>query len=122
MNKFAAVMMLVSAALAADAPKSIPFSLSSENKILKAEHELDGVKTKEAQMQMEYRGLQDRVKTLQDDFTKTLEEEKKAGKAVEDAVEGAWKESGLDKSKYDADTADFTFKPKPEGKPAEVKK
>ncbi len=104
-----------------DSPKSIPMSIASENKILKAEHARDEILKQEADVRDKFNQLQIAGKQLQDQFADLQKKDTESSKAVEDAIETAWKESGLDKAEYAADVAGFQFTPKPPEKTAEAK-
>jgi len=123
-----AVFYLLSALLLAraedakpPAPQPVPMSMTAENAILKAEHALDAVQKQEADVRDRFNQLQNAGKQLQDQFADLQKKETDANKKVDEAIEAAWKESGLDKSKYSADTASFKFNPKPPETKAEKK-
>jgi outer membrane protein OmpA-like peptidoglycan-associated protein len=118
MKRYYAVLLLLSAAalLSQDKPKPVTASMETENKILKAENALDKVTQAEQAINTQFMELQSKAKQLQEQFTQEQAKEAPARKAVDEAIEAAWKESGLDKSKFDFDAADFTFKPKAEQK------
>ena len=114
-----AAAFLLSALLfarAADAPKSIPAPLATENKILKAEHAYDEVLKQEADIRDKFNQLQTAGEQLKTSYQDLQKKDAAAKKAVDDEIEAAWKESGLDKSKYQFDAANFTFTPKVEAK------
>jgi len=95
----------------ADKPKSeskdvIQMNDQSQNKILKAEKELDDIINQEQDIQLQVQNL---VKKYQDLDSKRPQAIVKVNSATEDA----WKESGLDKKDYNIDVANFTFTKKP---------
>jgi len=102
-------------------------SMATENKILKAENALSAVTSAEQAINVQFMDLQTKAQALQKQYTEIQAKEKPARDAVDAAQAEAWKESGLDKATFDADWADFTFKPKIEQKakadpPAPAKK
>jgi hypothetical protein len=109
---------------AQDKPANVSASRDAENRILKAEHAHDQVAKEQASVNLQMQTLQVNAKaqwdTLQKQQTDLDTKEKATSKEVDAAIEEAWKESGLDKSKYDFDAADFTYKPK--APPAQAKK
>jgi hypothetical protein len=118
MNKvgFAGVMLLacVVGLLADDAPKKeVPMSQAAETQILKAEVAHD----KAVKAQMEAQGglqeLQIEAQRLSERLSKAKadadNDEKNSQKLLDAAIEASWKESGLSKDQYEADTAGFKF-------------
>jgi hypothetical protein len=101
---------------AEDKPANIPASPAVENQILKAEHAHDQIVKKQTDVNVQLQNLSIQAQKIQDGLQKQAQElgpqEKSTAAAVDAAIEQAWKESGLDKSKYDFDPADFVFKPK----------
>ena len=108
----------------ADKPGPVPMSREAENRILKAEHAHDQIAKQQADVNLRMQQLQTQAQQqwegLQKQANELAPKETATSKAVDEAIEQAWKESGLDKAKYDADAADFTFKPK--AAPAQAKK
>jgi hypothetical protein len=90
-------------------------SVATENQILRAEHTHDQAVTAQTNAQMNLTNLQTQyeryVKQFNDAKTKADSDEKTSAKTVDEAIENAWKESKLDKTEYDFDPANFTFKP-----------
>ena len=93
------------------APAAPKASVAAENRILKAEHDLDQVVNQENQLQLQFQQLQ---KAYQDAEAKRPA----LTKAVADAIDEAWKDSGLSKDAYTFDPASFTFVAKAKDKPA----
>jgi hypothetical protein len=103
----------------ADAPKPIAMSQASQNKILKAEHEYDTIIAGEQQLQIQYaQCTPERMQALQTNFTAIDAKKDPAAKAVSAAIEDAWKDSGLSKTEYDIDPANFSFTKKDTSKVA----
>jgi hypothetical protein len=118
MKQGLAILILVVSTfpLFAQDQKPVTMSLAAENKILKAENNLAKITSAEQAINVQYMDLQNKASALQKQFTEEQAKEAPARKAVDDAQADAWKESGLDKAKFDADWADFTFKPKVQAK------
>jgi len=95
----------------------VPASRDAENKILKAEHAHDVIAKQQTETSLQMQRLQTQAQQQWDALDKQAKElgpkEVATAKDIEAAIEAAWKESGLDKAKYDFDAADFVFKPKP---------
>lgn len=91
------------------APAPIAVSMTSENRILKAEHDLDVIQDKMKDMIVQYDQIQKQLDDLKVQYQAEQGKEATAKKAVDDAIEAAWKDSGLDKAKYDFDAAGFKF-------------
>lgn len=108
----------------AEKPANVPASREAENRILKAEHGHDQVAKQQSDVNLQMQQLQVQAQQRWDALDKQGKElatkEQATSKEIEAAIESAWKESGLDKAKYDFDAADFTFKPK--AAPAQAKK
>jgi len=102
--------------ISADALKPVPMSIASENRILKAEHSRDEVLKQEADLRDQFNQLQNASKQLQEKYADLQKKDSAVSKDVDEQIEAAWKESGLDKSKYSADVAGFVFNPKTEPK------
>jgi hypothetical protein len=120
MKIFVGILMLVSVFATAEDKANITstphVSVATENQILRAEHTHDLAVTAQTNAQMSLTQLQAQyeayLKKFTDAKTQADAEEKKGAVAVNDAIANAWKEAGLDKTNYDFDAADFTFKPK----------
>ncbi len=108
---FAAVM-IAQTKPATDTAKPVSASIATQNKILRAQHELDAIQNKEKDSNVQFLQLQQQAQTLQQGYGQMQTQEAQLKKAVDAAIEDAWKESGLDKSKYDFDQANLTFTPK----------
>jgi hypothetical protein len=98
--------------------KSIQASPAIQNKILKAEHDLDQIIATETQANVQYLQMEKLQQQLQTKFNEAEAKKPAATKAVDDAVEDAWKESKLSKDQYTFDPANFTFSIKPPDKNA----
>ena len=118
MKQSLAILILVVSTfpLLAQDQKPVTMSTAVENKILKAENNLAKITSAEQAINVQYMDLQSKMQQLQKQFTDQQAQEKPAREAVDAAQEAAWKDAGLDKSRYDADWADFTFKPKVQAK------
>jgi hypothetical protein len=94
----------------------VPMSREAENRILKAEHAHDQIARQETELNLQMQQLQLQAQNQWNALDAKAKElgpkEVSTSKDIEAAIEQAWKESGLDKTKYDVDAADFTFKPK----------
>lgn len=103
------VLLLLVGALWGQEPKKV--SLVVQNKILVAEHKFDQATTTKLQAEAQFQEL----KAI---YANADKQAQVASKEVNEAIEEAWKESGLDRNKYTFDPANFTFplKPKPEVK------
>lgn len=93
----------------ADPPKQIHISMELENKILKAEHDKDQADLMKQKAETNFAQMQQQLKAVWDDSEKKSQ---KADKEVNDAIEQAWKESGLSKDEYLYNPASFVFEPK----------
>src|SRR5579864_8945811 len=101
--KYGFVVLVLSfvALFSQDKPKSVPMSMATENKILKAENKLNEVTQAEQAINMQFMDLQTKAQALQKQYTEEQAKEKPAREAVDAAQAEAWKESGLDKNVYD---------------------
>lgn len=125
MKQIVIAVVLLSAALvlsrAEDTPKPITASVAIENRILKAEHVRDEILKQKADVLEKGHQIQDMSKKLQEQWDDLNKKDATASKSVDEEIEAAWKESGLDKSKYTFDPANFTFSLKPPDQKAEAK-
>lgn len=117
------ITLVLMAALAAAAqipapqkPQPVQASQASELAILKAENALYKITSKEKDLTVEYAKSVQEQRNLNDQYGQVAATQPAAEKAVNEAIEQAWKDSGLDKTKYDFDPAKFLFTPKPEPK------
>jgi hypothetical protein len=129
MNKLFVLLSLACALFAntlraQDKPANVPASREAENRILKAEHAHDQVAKQQADVNLQMQQLQVQAQQRWDALDKQGKElatkEQATSKEIDAVIESIWKETGLDKTKYDFDAADFTFKPK--AAPAQAKK
>ena len=101
---------------AEDKPANVSASRDAENRILKAEHAHDLITKQQSDVNLQMQQLQVQAQQRWDTLDKQAKEltpkEQATSKEIDAAIEQAWKETGLDKTKYDFDAADFTFKPK----------
>jgi hypothetical protein len=111
---------------AEDKPSNVPASREAENRILKAEHAHDQVAKQQGDVNLQMQQLQVQAQQRWDALDKQAKElaikEQATSKELDAVIEQVWKESGLNKTTYDFDAADFTFKPKIAAKPAQAKK
>lgn len=103
-------------------PLSVQASAESENAILKAEHSLDQIKSDESELASQFDKLQRQAEQLTARYKADKDKEPSLTAAVNDAVESAWKASGLPKDKYSFDPTNFTFAKKPEAKAPAIAK
>jgi hypothetical protein len=87
-------------------------TLEDENAILKAEHDLD-------QANLVKQQAQDQFLQLQKAYQEADKRAQDAQKSLNEAIEEAWKKSGLPRDEFAFDPANFTFVKRP---PSEVKK
>lgn len=121
MRNYLIVACLVGAAFAqekltpikSESPKPVVMSQAMQNKLLKAEHEYDVIIAGEQQIQLQ-------ASSLQTNFNALEAKKDPAAKAVNVALDEAWKESGLSKDDYTLDPASFTFAKKDKATSAAV--
>lgn len=113
-------LALTSALTVQDAPKPavVHASQASENRILKAEHDLDVLNARLSSMAMQFQSLQAQAAKLQEDYQKEQPKVAELTKAVDAAITEAYKDVGLTRDTHNFDPANFTFTPKPPDKGA----
>lgn len=92
---------------------SIQVSDKSANAILKAEHELDLIKSDEADISQQFQALQHQADQLSPRVKEDQTKEAAALAKVEAALEAVYAANGVTKDKYNFDPANFTLTEKP---------
>jgi hypothetical protein len=92
--------------------KPVVLSIASENTLLKAENDLGVIRNAELDIQNKFYKISQQATDLKKQYKEVAAKELQAQKNVENAIEAAWKESGLDKANYDFAVDTFTFVPK----------
>lgn len=88
---------------------NINISVKTQNNILKAEHKLDSVHQSEYTLSNQMNQLLNQATQIQNQYKQQQVLEGAASQAVQDAINKAWKESNLDKNKFELDLENLVF-------------
>lgn len=86
-----------------------PVPDAAQNKLLKAQHAVDEILSKEKDAQIQFSQAQATASGIQASFPLLQKQQADSEKALQDAKDEALKAAGLDKAKYDVDIKAMTF-------------
>lgn len=120
MKKLVAVFLLACMPLMAEdkKPESKVLDKDVANKVLMAEHALDGTEGKMKDLAAQYANMQSQMKDLQTQFQKLQQDQAAQKSALDSAIDDAYKSAGKDKAKEDFNRDTLVFSPKAPANPA----
>jgi F0F1-type ATP synthase membrane subunit b/b' len=102
---------VVLVALHGDDKKEVP--QADQVKILKAQHAVDEIESKKAQLALQFTQLNNQLQDLRQQYSALEQPGRDAQKSLDDAIQATAKTMGIDMAKFTFDRKDLVFVPNP---------